>query len=89
MSQIKLPELPIHPESDNGHQWNTSEAESIQAYARSAVVEHVKPRELAGLTERELLDMFDVVGTAETSIDARIYMTAYNKIEAKLKKKNT
>ena len=46
-------------------------------------------REFIGLTERELLDLFNVEGTAETSIDARIYLTAYKKIAAKLEEKNT
>ena len=45
-------------------------------------------REFIGLTERELLDLFNVEGTAETSIDARIYLTAYKKIAAKLEEKN-
>ena len=46
-------------------------------------------KEWVGLTERELLDLFSIKGTSDTSIDARIYLTAYNKIEAALKEKNT
>lgn len=43
-------------------------------------------QEFQELTEREVLDLFNVENL--NSIDARIYLTAYSKIEAKLKEKN-
>lgn len=46
-------------------------------------------REFQGLTDQEVLALFNVEGTADTSIDARIYLTAYKQIEAALKEKNT
>jgi hypothetical protein len=45
-------------------------------------------REFKGLTDQELLDLFNIDGTADTSIDARIYLTAYKQIEEALKEKN-
>jgi hypothetical protein len=45
-------------------------------------------REFKGLTDQEVLALFNIEGTADTSIDARIYLTAYNKIEEALREKN-
>ena len=45
-------------------------------------------REFKGLTDQEVLALFNIEGTADTSIDARIYLTAYKKIEAKLREVN-
>ena len=45
-------------------------------------------REFKGLTDQEVLALFNIEGTADTSIDARIYLTAYKQIEAALKDKN-
>jgi hypothetical protein len=46
-------------------------------------------REFQGLMDQEVLALFNIEGTADTSIDARIYLTAYKKIEAKLREVNT
>jgi hypothetical protein len=51
-----------------------------------ALREALVVRTWVSLTERELLDLFNVENS--DSIDARIYLTAYNKIEAALKEKN-
>ena len=45
-----------------------------------------EPVTWVSLTERELLDLFNVENP--DSIDARIYLTAYNKIDAKLREVN-
>jgi hypothetical protein len=46
-------------------------------------------QEFQGLTDQEVLALFNIEGTADTSIDARIYLIAYSKIEEALKEKNT
>jgi hypothetical protein len=44
-------------------------------------------REFKGLTDQEVLALFNV--EIPDSIDARIYLTAYKKIEDKLREVNT
>ena len=46
-------------------------------------------KDFQGLTDQEVLALFNIEGTADTSIDARIYLTAYKQIEAALRDKNS
>ena len=47
------------------------------------------PREFEWLSDDEVLDLFCVRGPAYSEIDAKIFISFYKLIEAKLKEKNT